>query len=745
MSRLNLIQTGGGGVSGTLPISIAEVAHNWLDSYSSITGLFTQSRPAAADLSDTPAANLVLAGPTTGAAATATFRSLVAADIPNLDAGKITTGVLALARGGNTFALLGDLIYGGASAAPTVLSGNTTATKMYLSQTGAAGPVSAAPAWAQINYADITGTSPTPPSGSVLWSALGNAGAALTLANAGYATTFNQTSAVNWTWANTTAATIGTASALVTSAICRVNSGGGVSSSVNTTGSTLFVALVVGEGINAVSFSDNQGNTWNSTQIANASGGTPVSATPRIMYAYSKAGGSLATSASHTFTVVGSFSFAIVYAFSGTRTDAQVFESFVINNGPVGSPSFQIGSITPTQDDIVVTGIACNDATLSTATINQSFNTPILQTTGGIEKGATSYLLAATGAGLNPTWTTNGVNMAGLTACFRAAGTAVPQGSPILDVTGTVWNGSSSVADNWTIQDVITSTTNGASNLTFSHSGSSGLASVSVPNITVIGVINSITGLVNIGSTSVGLSYGKATGLLLLGNGSAGDSSGTLELQTLLLGTNTTLSANISSYNNSGTSIVLSAANGNQSVTIVDNGRLAIESGMAFGWVSSATNSTGATDTGISRLGAASLAIGNGTASDFSGSLKLTGLNVQGSQTGPYSVSLTAQAATIAATNLVATPVTTALYEITYYLNDTTAGTSGTVSLTITWNDGGSQTFTSSNVTFGTLGAYVSGTIVVKATSGAIQYATTVTSAVGSPAYSLDIRIKQLA
>jgi hypothetical protein len=150
-------------------------------------------------------------------------------------------------------------------------------------------------------------------------------------------------------------------------------------------------------------------------------------------------------------------------------------------------------------------------------------------------------------------------------------------------------------------------------------------------------------------------------------------------------------------------------------------------------------------DTGLSRLSGASLAIGNGTAGDFSGSLKLTGLNVQGSQTGPYSVSLTAQAATIAATNLVATPVTTALYEITYYLNDTTAGTSGTVSLTITWNDGGSQTFTSSNVTFGTLGAYVSGAIVVKATSGAIQYATTVTSAVGSPAYSLDIRVKQLA
>jgi hypothetical protein len=150
-------------------------------------------------------------------------------------------------------------------------------------------------------------------------------------------------------------------------------------------------------------------------------------------------------------------------------------------------------------------------------------------------------------------------------------------------------------------------------------------------------------------------------------------------------------------------------------------------------------------DTGISRLSAGTLAVGNGTAGNASGTLELTGLNVQGSITGPYSVSLTAQAITIAATNLVAAPVTTALYEITYYLNDTTAGTSGTVSLTITWNDGAAQTFTSSNVTYGTLGAYVSGTIVVKATSGAIQYATTVTSAVGSPAYSLDLRVKQLA
>jgi len=43
-------------------------------------------------------ANLVWAGPTTGAAAAPTFRSLVAADIPTLDAAKIGTGQLAAAR-----------------------------------------------------------------------------------------------------------------------------------------------------------------------------------------------------------------------------------------------------------------------------------------------------------------------------------------------------------------------------------------------------------------------------------------------------------------------------------------------------------------------------------------------------------------------------------------------------------------------------------------------------------------------
>src|SRR5208282_3959314 len=49
--------------------------------------------------------------------------------------------------------------------------------------------------------------------GAVVWSNLGNAAGALTLANGTNATTFNQTSGVAWLWANTTTATSGTTNA----------------------------------------------------------------------------------------------------------------------------------------------------------------------------------------------------------------------------------------------------------------------------------------------------------------------------------------------------------------------------------------------------------------------------------------------------------------------------------------------------------------------------------------------------
>jgi hypothetical protein len=59
---------------------------------------------------------------------------------------------------------------------------------------------------------------------------------------------------------------------------------------------------------------------------------------------------------------------------------------------------------------------------------------------------------------------------------------------------------------------------------------------------------------------------------------------------------------------------------------------LRIPSGQVYGW-SSNTSNTGGFDTAISRLGAASAALGNGTAADFSGSLKLSTVTLGTSST----------------------------------------------------------------------------------------------------------------
>ena len=130
--------------------------------------------PVTGAMFGTQVANVIWAGPSSGGAANPTFRSLVSADIPaiNLGAGGNggVTGVLALSNGGcnattasacynniSPMSTLGDIEYEGTGPTGARLAGNTTTTKMYLSQTGT-GTVSAAPAWAQVAFADISGT-----------------------------------------------------------------------------------------------------------------------------------------------------------------------------------------------------------------------------------------------------------------------------------------------------------------------------------------------------------------------------------------------------------------------------------------------------------------------------------------------------------------------------------------------------------------------------------------------------------
>lgn len=97
--------------------------------------------------------------------------------------------------------------------------------------------------------------------------------------------------------------------------------------------------------------------------------------------------------------------------------------------------------------------------------------------------------------------------------------------------------------------------------------------------------------------------------------------------------------------------------------------------------------------------------------------------------------------------NLLASAVA-GVYEIFYYFNVTSIATTGTVSLTLGWNDGvAAQSFTTSTLVLTTLsaGAYISGSRVIRsAASQPITYSTTVAAILGSPMISMTLRVIQI-
>ncbi len=164
-----------------------------------LSPLFTTSvatattTPALSFTLSNAAANAVFAGPTSGAAAPPTFRALVTADLP-AGTGTVTSVAMTVPS---------IMLIGGSPITTSGTLAITLATET--ANTFFAGPTSggaATPTFRAIGAGDI-------PSGTVTWDQIGNAAGALTLANAGNATTFNQTSAVTWKWANTTTATAG--------------------------------------------------------------------------------------------------------------------------------------------------------------------------------------------------------------------------------------------------------------------------------------------------------------------------------------------------------------------------------------------------------------------------------------------------------------------------------------------------------------------------------------------------------
>ena len=193
----------------------------------------------------THTANTVLAGPGSGPAATPTFRALAPADLP-ASISSNTTGNAATAT-----ALASNPTQCGSNSWATGVSSNgnancfqpnfsTLSGTAAISQ-GGTGQTTAPAAFSALSPLSIEGdllyyhsaanarlaaggngqclvSNGTDPvwgscsgSSSFAWSSLVNPAASLTLAMSTFATTFNHTSPVNWTWANTTASTSGTA------------------------------------------------------------------------------------------------------------------------------------------------------------------------------------------------------------------------------------------------------------------------------------------------------------------------------------------------------------------------------------------------------------------------------------------------------------------------------------------------------------------------------------------------------
>jgi hypothetical protein len=128
--------------------------------------------------------------------------------------------------------------------------------------------------------------------------------------------------------------------------------------------------------------------------------------------------------------------------------------------------------------------------------------------------------------------------------------------------------------------------------------------------------------------------------------------------------------------------------------------------------------------------------------------LTWNGLNIPCPPATFTPVNLTGQTATIGSTLLYATPSSgSGLYRISYYAYTTTAGTGGTLTLTLVWDDASSKTYTTAAVSLSAVDitSVLSGSALVYSSSSQnINYLTTVSGSTGSPQYALRIRLEYL-
>jgi hypothetical protein len=317
--------------------------------------------------------------------------------------------------------------------------------------------------------------------GASTWDTILSALANLTLNNAGFTTTYNQTSPVNWTWANTTAATSG--GVITTYA----------SNSSATTSTILSLNIAIGDCVIICA----NGSTQIPTATDNGTGGGNTYANLATNSPFKAFSLISATKTATTITVsvsAGTIAACAVLYHSGTFNIGSL--------GVVGANAAAIASsaLLPSNANSQVLLLGVGSSASSAESVSAGFT---IQSSAGPNSGSSiSY------AGL-ATWNTPSSTLQGISGTFTCTSSILTQAiaveilgvnaanvstSPIINLDGTYWNGASSAADIWTIQNAQTSAINGQPILKIAHSGSSGISNIEAD--TNVAIVNTAVGTV---------------------------------------------------------------------------------------------------------------------------------------------------------------------------------------------------------------------------------------------------------
>lgn len=188
------------------------------------------------------------------------------------------------------------------------------------------------------------------------------------------------------------------------------------------------------------------------------------------------------------------------------------WQQILTPSSPVQSVNGQVGNVNITASNITGFGTA---ATQNTTGSGAAVTTgPTTSTSGDIVifTGASGQI-ADSGFPLSDLPSLDGTNQWQGDNFFAAtvglqkpvgATAQLSVGSPELDLTGSFWNGSASATDTWTIVNQIGNGTNSTSTLNITHSGTSGVAVVALPDLVIEDGANSNVGLLGENNTWTG-------------------------------------------------------------------------------------------------------------------------------------------------------------------------------------------------------------------------------------------------